>query len=153
MCFDRNIKGNRDGKFFEWDFCSMFTALKEESHFSKYEKIKAAYPLRFLSLTLVNTKSRLQCSNCLFIWTWTNPLKFIYSEKATKFCEIFTSLLTGTTLDKSKVKISQNFVAFSEYMNFNCWAQALLPAYSDSAHFWIWPSQLAKHNSKSAESA
>ena len=45
-------------------------------------------------------------------------LKFIYSEKATKFCEIFTLLLTGTTCDKSKVKISQNFVAFSEYMNF-----------------------------------
>ena len=26
--------------------------------------------------------------------------------------------LTGTTKDKSKVKISQNFVAFSEYINF-----------------------------------
>ena len=46
-------------------------------------------------------------------------LKFIYSEKVTKFCEAFTLLLTGTTQDKSKVKISQNFVAFSEYMNFN----------------------------------
>ena len=45
-------------------------------------------------------------------------LKFIYSEKGTKFCEIFTLHLTGTTQDKSKVKISQNFVAFSEYMNF-----------------------------------
>ena len=44
--------------------------------------------------------------------------KFLYSEKATKFCEIFTLLLTGTTLDKSKMKISQNVVAFSEYMNF-----------------------------------
>ena len=35
-------------------------------------------------------------------------LKFIYSEKATKFCEM---------------EISQNFVAFSEYMNFskNIW--------------------------------
>ena len=43
---------------------------------------------------------------------------FIYSEKATKFCEIFTLLLTGTTQDKSKVKILQNFVAFSEYVNF-----------------------------------
>ena len=46
-------------------------------------------------------------------------LKFICSEKATKFCEIFTFLLTGTKLDKSKVNISQNFVAFSEYMSFN----------------------------------
>ena len=45
-------------------------------------------------------------------------VKFIYSEKATKFCKIFTLLLTGTTYDKSKVKISQNFMAFSEYMNF-----------------------------------
>ena len=39
-------------------------------------------------------------------------LKFIYSEKATKFCEIFTLLLTVCTVVKSKVKISQNFVAF-----------------------------------------
>ena len=45
-------------------------------------------------------------------------VKFIYSEKATKLCEIFTLLLTVCTVDKSKVKISQNFVAFSEYMNF-----------------------------------
>ena len=48
-----------------------------------------------------------------------HEIKFIYSEKATKFCEIFTLLLTdNTTQDKSKVKISQNYVAFSEYMNF-----------------------------------
>ena len=45
-------------------------------------------------------------------------IKFIYSEKATKFCEIFILLLTVCTVVKSKVKISQNFVAFSEYMNF-----------------------------------
>ena len=45
-------------------------------------------------------------------------VKFIYSEKATKFCEIFTLLLTECTVVKSKVKISQNFVAFSEYVNF-----------------------------------
>jgi hypothetical protein len=46
-------------------------------------------------------------------------VKFIYSEKAAKFCEIFTFLLTTVHTVKSKVKISQNFVAFSEYMNFN----------------------------------
>ena len=45
-------------------------------------------------------------------------LKFIYSEKATKFCEIFPLLLTTVHTFKSKGKISQNFVAFSEYMNF-----------------------------------
>ena len=46
-------------------------------------------------------------------------IKFIYSEKATKFCEPSTLLMTGTTLDNIKVEISDNFVAFSEYMNFN----------------------------------
>ena len=46
-------------------------------------------------------------------------LKFIYSGKATNFCEIFTLLLSYVVPVKSKVKISQNFVAFSEYMNFN----------------------------------
>ena len=45
-------------------------------------------------------------------------LKFIYSEKATKFCEISTLLLSVCTVDKSKVEISQNFVAFSEYTKF-----------------------------------
>ena len=39
-------------------------------------------------------------------------LKFIYSEKATKSCKIFTLLLSYV---KSKMKISQNFVNFSEY--------------------------------------
>ena len=46
-------------------------------------------------------------------------LKFIYSEKATKFCEIFTLLLSYVVPVKSKLKITQNFVAFSEYMNLN----------------------------------
>ena len=45
-------------------------------------------------------------------------VKFIYSEKATKFCKIFSLLLSYIVLVKSKVKILQNFVAFSEYMNF-----------------------------------
>ena len=54
-----------------------------------------------------------------------NNLKFIYSEKATTFCEISTLLLSYVVPVKSKVEISQNFVAFSEYMNFTrslaCW--------------------------------
>ena len=45
-------------------------------------------------------------------------VKFIYSEKDTKFCEIFPLLLTVCTVVKSKGKISQNFVAFSEYIKF-----------------------------------
>ena len=46
------------------------------------------------------------------------PLKFIYCEKATKFCEISTVDLSYVVPVKSTVEISQNFVAFSEYMNF-----------------------------------
>ena len=45
-------------------------------------------------------------------------LKFIYSEKITKFCEISNLDLNVTMYDKSTVKIYENFVAFSEYMNF-----------------------------------
>ena len=46
-------------------------------------------------------------------------LKFIYSEKPTKFCEFFTEDLFVTAKDQYKVEISQNFVVFSECMNFN----------------------------------
>ena len=46
-------------------------------------------------------------------------VKFVYSEKATKFWEISTLLLSTVHTDKSKVEILPNFVAFSEYMNFN----------------------------------
>ena len=45
-------------------------------------------------------------------------VKFKYSEKATKFLVISTLLLSYVVPVKSKVEISQNFVAFSEYMNF-----------------------------------
>ena len=45
-------------------------------------------------------------------------LNFIYSEKAMKFCKISTLLLYYVVQVKSKVDISQNFEAFSEYMNF-----------------------------------
>ena len=42
----------------------------------------------------------------------------IFSEKAAKFCEIFPLLLSTVHTDKSKGKITQNFVVISEYMNF-----------------------------------
>ena len=45
-------------------------------------------------------------------------LKFIYVEKATKLCKIFTLLLSYVVPVKIKVKILQNYVALSEYMNF-----------------------------------
>ena len=46
-------------------------------------------------------------------------LKFIYSEKATKFCEISTVDLSYVVTVKSTVEILQNFVTISEYINFN----------------------------------
>ena len=45
-------------------------------------------------------------------------VKFIYSEKATIFYEISTEDLSHVVTVKSTAEISQNFVAFSEYMNF-----------------------------------
>ena len=44
--------------------------------------------------------------------------KFIYCKKVTKFCEIFPLLLSYVVPVKTKGKILQYFVAFSEYMNF-----------------------------------
>ena len=46
-------------------------------------------------------------------------LKLIYSVKATKFCNICPLSLSVCTMDKNTGKILQNFVGFSEYMNFN----------------------------------
>ena len=46
-------------------------------------------------------------------------LKFIYSEKATRFCKISIVDLFYVVPVKSTVEISQNLVPFSEYMNFN----------------------------------
>ena len=58
---------------------------------------------------------------------------YIFSEKATKFCEISTVDLSYVVAVKSTVDISQNFAAFSEYMNFtfdiycaNCWCCSLI---------------------------
>ena len=47
-----------------------------------------------------------------------NQVKFIYSEKATKFFKISKLLLSYVVPVKSKMEILQNFVAFSECMNF-----------------------------------
>ena len=53
-----------------------------------------------------------------FYFDFPRVIRFVYSEKAANFCEIFILLLFTVHTDKSKVKISQNFAAFSEYMNF-----------------------------------
>jgi hypothetical protein len=60
----------------------------------------------------------------------------MYSEKATKFCKIFPLLLTTVHTVKSKGKISKNFAAFSEYMNFNdlkFWKE-----YESNLPVWLW---------------
>ena len=48
----------------------------------------------------------------------STEVKFVYFGKATKFCEISTVDLSYVVTVKSTVEISQNFVAFSEYINF-----------------------------------
>ena len=74
-------------------------------------------------------------------------LKFIYSKKATKFCKISTLDLSYVVTVKSTVEISQNFVAFSEYMNFKigcCWMKEEdIPR----LHLHISERAVANHNS------
>ena len=48
-------------------------------------------------------------------------VKFIYSEKAAKVFKFSTLLLSYVVPVKSKMEISQNVVAFSEYVNFIIW--------------------------------
>ena len=59
-----------------------------------------------------------------FFLKWTSEYNLIQKEKNTfniyvKVCKILTLLLSYVVPVKSKVKFSQNFVVFSEYMNFN----------------------------------
>ena len=63
-------------------------------------------------------------------------LKFIYSEKATKFCEIFPLLLTVCTVVKSKEKISQNFGLLRIYELYLLTA-ALVEPLNDSRISWV----------------
>ena len=66
-------------------------------------------------------------------------LKFIYSEKATKFYKISIVELSYVVPVKSTVEISQNFVTFSEYMNFNQinWkALVTTTKYANEIMFW-----------------
>ena len=65
----------------------------------------------------------------------TKQLKFICSEKDTKFCENFTLFLSYVLPVKSKVKILQSFVAFLEYMNFTRFIIFLLSSQSEYTNF------------------
>ena len=54
----------------------------------------------------------------LFLTSAATASKYIFSEKATKFSEISSLILSYVMPVKSKVENFQNFVVFSEYMNF-----------------------------------
>ena len=68
-------------------------------------------------------------------------LMFIYSEKVTKCCKTSALLLSYVVPVKSKVEISQNFVAFLEYMNFNViiitMAGQFIYNFQSPVTFWI----------------
>ena len=66
----------------------------EMSHF--YENLLKSYNGRIWGQRIWSECQKTQ-SNCDRGTKNRNRLKFIYSEKATKFCEIFILLLTGTT--------------------------------------------------------
>ena len=116
--YKKRIKKYYGAKLIFWSFATFlgltifWLGAKERFCFSRLFNIHLATRLGYLGSQWrgVSKKTR---------WLKRNLLKFIYSEKGKKFCEIFTLLLTSTTYDKCKVKILQNFVAFSEYMNFN----------------------------------
>ena len=95
---------------------------KEDKTRESFARISLASKLELIS-QLWQGEIGLQCSNVTSVveFEWAGPtvcanpvtVKLIYSEKATKFCEIFTLLLSYAVPVKSKVKISQNVVAFS----------------------------------------
>ena len=78
--------------------------------FSKIREIAGAQILKIV-LPLWNVQIQVS-EETSFVDGSLSLLKFIYSEKATKFSKIFPLLTV-----KSKGKISQNFVARSEYIN------------------------------------
>ena len=96
---------------------------------------------RFLVM-LLTLKSRVAYLVFTY-WLWDDFLKFIYSEKATKFCQFFPLLLTVCTVVKSKGKIWQNFVAFLEYMSFTI--QSNTGCQRNSLGFRIWASLNLTH--------
>ena len=121
-----NSKRNRNNSVAPYNY------IKENLVFAPYSLVLISKVHIFTLLLSVCTvdKSKVKISQIFEAFSDTPPLwtdlvenfpllKFAYSEKATKFCEISTLLLSVCTVDKSKVEISQNFVAFSEYMNFN----------------------------------
>ena len=80
-------------------------------HFNRCWQIQMKQP-RYFEVKIISRSLR---NPTLHSVGFQNFLKFIYSEKATKFCKISTLLLSYVVPVKSKVEISQNSVAFSEF--------------------------------------
>ena len=83
----------------------------------KKEKKSASFCIVLLRLSFYG----FGVSGCNFICVsvcW-NMLKLIYSEKATNFSKSPPFICPMYCQSNNLVEISQNFVAFSEYMNFN----------------------------------
>ena len=91
-------------------------ALKNNENNSSFDTMTQGHPE--MKLICLDFSKQTEGSACQYHSSCFFKLKFIYSEKVTQFCEIFNLLLSYVVPVKSKVKILQNFVAFSEYMNF-----------------------------------
>ena len=112
-------KQNANSKsLFQDSFRLIFWAMRKMHH-TFWEKATFK-KFAIVSIALITTLCILSLHYLIFLFAWL--IKFIYSEKATKFCKVSISLLTGTTEDKSKVDILQNFVVFSECMNLRKWS-------------------------------
>ena len=92
--------------------CQIFVLFFEKRH--QQHKVRKGLPIWFSFLVFINfdwgkTNSLIYYSNSnpwsLFVFFCNFTLKLIYSEKATKLCEIFPLLLTTVHTVKSKVKI------------------------------------------------
>ena len=70
--------------------------------------------LLLLGLEKMSFTTNMQYQN----WFKHTELKFLYSEKAAKFCKTSIVDLSYVMTVKSTVEISQTFLAFSGYMNF-----------------------------------
>ena len=90
-----------------------------------WKRIRAWNLVVFVELLMLKNAEPLP-KNCCATMGWQYFLKFIYSEKATNLCKISAVDLSYVITVKSTVEILQNFVAFSEYMNFT-WTKASNP--------------------------
>ena len=78
-------------------------------HYSKAAELSSFY--------LLLLKTFVECW-MHFRYKLHSLIKFIYSKKTANFCEISTVDLSYVATVKFTVEISQDFGAFSEYMNF-----------------------------------